>query len=320
MNSSVSNKNGGSKQTREKAKRKRTSVKLESPKRKKDNNGHEITQARIYEAEEEGIDMEVDGLRTEFLSEEEGEEGELPGKNNFEGLKRSNHNQSLNIMDCDDDREIIEFSANNNASILTLEPSMGERCDSREETVVKVEAQSTERQNKSSSKSNLDEEEAFFDRFLQYMEKRGKIWTVGKDIDASASAKTSKMGSNEMRKSDSNSRHRGNYGNFAHIDATVNLGSSNSETTMYRAAVHQAKEASRINKEFLDNLHQERMQKKCSSSSEDEPMNTSDESERTGNEFNSIVIADSGEKSRGKEKGHPRKDRNVEDGQVAHCS
>ena len=209
-----------------------------------------VTRTEIAETDE-CIDMEVDGLGTEFLSEEESDIGE----------------------NLDSASEVIfnERSLNNNAIGDQLQSNMDltrSSCDSRAETV-QINSQDKKR---AAEQAELKEEEAFFDRLSDYMQRKGLAFTSTASV---VNGKETTNGKNQAShgkgpdqgKSQSNLKQGMDTSNFDSIVEAI--GGEGSEITIYQSAVKRASEEGQLDR--------------CFSSSDEENMNISNESDQSNN-------------------------------------
>ena len=265
----------------------------------------QTVRAKVQEEDEDAIIMEVDGQRTDFYSDEEGEITE-------------NLNETMD----EEEEELEEQSINNNATLVTQE-RVQDREDASQTRSDKDkdpgavhkgqvsagdEAQSqmgeySGGKGRSTGNNEMvteDEEEAFFDRFTKYMEKKGflanseKSKGAKKDKDKGENKintekkknghdilhneKTDRGKHNEKGEANTHGAQSNNDSRAREVDVNRQFNQislSPSETTIYVAAVKRCEEASNLNKMIIENI--ERIHNRASTSSEEDPLNSSDE-------------------------------------------
>ena len=155
------------------------------------------------------------------------------------------------------------------------------------------------------------EEEAFFDCFSKYMEKKGFFQTKEAEDARKKKADADKEKEHNRakeQKQDWKSQLISGKGKNENLNETMNQLSlsTESETTLYQVAVKRAEAAMEMNKMILENI--EKLRQRTSTSSEEDMVNTSDESILEINNNGQFEIAGS------------RKSKYVEDGEIPQMS
>ena len=234
------------------------------------------------------LEMEVDGQGTEFMSEEESEEedGLLP----------------------DDESGIIQMSdTNNNTS--QFNEGAAHRCDSKADTVCDDDYVREDHYLKSPNTRKEDErreEEAFFGWLSAFMQKQG-FMTHSELEGMTGKEKENNKSERKDNKRKQQTKEGMISGNNCEIQDRLN--SSNSELTVYQAAVPHVSNDSNKNVANLQEMIEVNLNNlRRFSSSDEEPMNISDE---TNENCRVIDIVDGGA---------GQKMKYVDDGEVPHTS
>ena len=221
--------------------------------------------AWIEEDDGEAMDMEVGGQCTEFLSEEEDSQHEMDTEQESI-VERETGELSREDSEADDEVEFARTnsrerrssqSQNNNARIES------EILQSQDMTALKERTERTV--------ADIDaEEEAFFDRFHKYMERKGII-----KMDQGKGHKTKrKEPVNDRRKENTRGKKTHNIDlGLQQLKNFRNFQQSPSEVTIYCPAVHRADEEIEFN-----------LKRISSSSDEDDIIDTSGENRLSDND------------------------------------
>ena len=224
------------------------------------------------------LETEVDGQNTLFTSE--ASETEQDSDSNFEEGEIPFDDEALQVL------QSSQESVNNNATVISRSQTLK---DNRKESEVEILDRSVEM-----AERNNREEEAFFSRFKSYLEKEG-LFKKGEQEEPVRESKKPSSGKNicnEFGKGKSSLKFKG---------CSTDIGSENSEVTVYQAAVNQVEKG-------IEEICSLTLEKRFSSSSDEDFINTSDET----NDDPEIQFADKHRKEMSVKR--------TSDGAIAHCS
>ena len=259
-------------------------------KRNKSTSESEVTVTARIQDTDECVDMEVDGIQTDFMSEIEEEDiAEFEGSEvvfNFRSSTNNNATLSDKIgpLNKQDKIEAGKSSQCNGP----------ERNSSVQNPVNQSQAKEVYGGEQNMSQKEIDEEEAFFDRISIYMQKKGIIGSTcsmksgGQQGEKLQEKKRSTAGMNN-KAGHGGDRERGIY-EHEHERRNNLPAQSNSEAMIYQSAVKRVMPNNNNDIEQTDigelAIHRD------SSSSEDENMNASNETNETMeiNEINDMTV------------------------------
>ena len=224
------------------------------------------------------LETEVDGQNTLFASE--ASETEQDSDSNSEEGEIPSDDEALQVL------QSSQESRNNNATTISRSQTSK---DDRKESEVDMLDRSTEM-----AEINNREEEAFFSQFKSYLEKEG-LFKKGEQEEPIREGKkpsSSKNNRNDFGKGKSSLKFKG---------CGTDISSENSEVTVYQAAVNQVERG-------IEEIRNLTLEKRFSSSSDEDFINTSDET----NDDPEIQFADKHRKGTSVKQ--------TSDGAIAHCS